>query len=195
MNKFVALFCLLALTSMTQVQARDELVLSTDFFLVTGKCFTDIGRMIEIGEIAWASNATNEEIIAAIVEAVEGKQALALCKDVPYILEQIFGPPTTVEAFQALSKKFLGLSAAAKDLTKLGENNIELDADFFLVTGQCFSDLGESLEFVQVILADPSNIQQDVIVGAIIAIFGVKEYKMCKNVPYILQQIFRPPTN
>lgn len=70
---------------------KDELALLSDFFLVTGKCFSDIGAMLQFVEIYEQDpNNTQQDVIIAIIEAYYARGTAEVCKDVPYLIKQLW---------------------------------------------------------------------------------------------------------
>merc|ERR1711907_460501 len=74
------------------VQSCDtnELDLWTYFFEVTGKCFSDVGAMLNFVQIYELDPSDEQQdVIIAIIEAYYGRGTYELCKDVPYIVREL----------------------------------------------------------------------------------------------------------
>ena len=71
-------------------EGKNELELWTFFFEVTGKCFQDIGAILNFVQIYEEDPSnTQQDIILAIIEAYYARGADQVCKDVPYIIREL----------------------------------------------------------------------------------------------------------
>merc|ERR1711901_1941 len=69
---------------------KNELELWTFFFEVTGKCFSDVGAMLNFVQIYELDPSDEQQdVIIAIIEAYYGRGTYELCKDVPYIVREL----------------------------------------------------------------------------------------------------------
>ena len=69
---------------------KNELELWTYFFEVTGKCFSDVGAMLNFVQIYELDPSDEQQdVIIAIIEAYYGRGTYELCKDVPYIVREL----------------------------------------------------------------------------------------------------------
>ena len=83
-------------------------------------------------------------------------------------------------------------SLALAEISNDGEatpTDLQLLADVFLASSQCFQDIGGVLYLLDAIKQDPSNIPQDIIVGIFTVMYTKKAIHDCGVVPAIIGEL------